>query len=119
MLAHAAEMESLYSKGDKVVTIIAGDFNTDPTDPRFASEQTFALLRENFEWAWENVPPEERITLPAKGRYPDASFDGFLIRGAQVLSCKALPIQGVSDHFPLVLIVHPGNAETHSPSSRP
>jgi len=28
-----------------------GDFNTDPTDLRFASEQTFAILREKPEWA--------------------------------------------------------------------
>ena len=36
----------LSSKDATVVTIIAGDFNTDPTDPRFASEQTLTLLRE-------------------------------------------------------------------------
>ena len=39
LLVHAAEMERLYSKVKKVVTILAGDFNIDPTDPRFASEQ--------------------------------------------------------------------------------
>lgn len=68
------EMERLYSEGAKVVTVIAGDFNTDPTDARFASEQTFSLLRQDFECAWENIPLAERVTLPAKGRYPDASF---------------------------------------------
>jgi hypothetical protein len=36
LLAHASEMERLYSKGAKVAIVIAGDFNTDPTDPRFA-----------------------------------------------------------------------------------
>ncbi len=36
----------LSSKDATVVTIIAGDFNTDSTDPRFASEQTVTLLRE-------------------------------------------------------------------------
>jgi hypothetical protein len=49
-------MESLYSKDAKVVTIIAGDFNTDPTEPRFVSEQTFSMLRDKFEWTWVNVP---------------------------------------------------------------
>ena len=52
----------------KVVTIIAGDLNT---DARFAPETTFALLKENFVWAWENVPLSKRVTNPAKGRYPD------------------------------------------------
>ena len=40
-----------------------------------------------------------------KCSYPDASFDGFLIRGAQVLSCKTIPIQEVSDHFPAILTI--------------
>ena len=105
LLAHVAEMESAYSGSGKIVTIIAGDFNTDPTDARFASEETFALLKEKFVWAWENVPLSERVTNPAKGRYPDACFDGFLVRGATKLSCKPIPIQGVSDHFPVVLTV--------------
>jgi endonuclease/exonuclease/phosphatase family metal-dependent hydrolase len=98
-------MERLYSTDAKVVTVIAGDFNTDPTDPRFAEEKTFEMLRRKFEWAWENVPLSERVTLPANGRYPDASFDGFLVRGAQVLSCKAIPIQEVSDHLPAILTI--------------
>lgn len=80
-----------------------GDFNTDPTDARFASEGTFAVLREKFAWSWENVPLSDRVTNPAKGRYPDACFDGFLVRGARILSCKPISIGGVSDHFPVVL----------------
>ena len=92
-------------KDAKVITVIAGDFNTDPTDPRFASEQTFALLREKFVWAWENIPLSERVTLPASGRYPDASFDGFLRPEAQICSCKPMPIQGVSDHFPAIVTI--------------
>jgi endonuclease/exonuclease/phosphatase family metal-dependent hydrolase len=97
-------MEMLYSKGAKVAVVIAGDFNTDSSDPRFASEQTFALLRAaGFACAWKNTPLPERVTLPAKGRYPDASFDGFFVRGAQTLSCKPIAVHGVSDHFPSVL----------------
>jgi hypothetical protein len=60
-------------------------------------------LRANgFEWAWKNVSLAERVTLPANGRYPDASFDGFLIRGTRALSYKAFPIQAISDHFPAI-----------------
>jgi endonuclease/exonuclease/phosphatase family metal-dependent hydrolase len=106
LLAHACEMQRLYSKVADIATVIAGDFNTDPIDPRFASEQTFKVLRAaGFEWSWENIPAPERVTLPAKDRYPGASFDGFLVRGAQVLSCKANPIQEVSDHFPAILTI--------------
>ena len=85
--------------------VIAGDFNIDPTDARFASEATFALLREKFVWSWENVPLSERVTNPAKGRYPDACFDGFLVRGTRILSCKPISFRGVSDHFPAILTV--------------
>jgi endonuclease/exonuclease/phosphatase family metal-dependent hydrolase len=105
LLAHVAEMESAYSGSARIVTILAGDFNTDPTDARFASEETFSLLREKFAWAWDFVPLSERVTNPAKGRYPDACFDGFLVRGAAKPSCKPMPIHGVSDHFPVVLTI--------------
>jgi endonuclease/exonuclease/phosphatase family metal-dependent hydrolase len=105
LLTHVAEMERVYSQNAKIVTIIAGDFNTDPTDDRFASEGTFALLKEKFVWSWENVPLSERVTNPAKGRYPDACFDGFLVRGAAKISCMPIPIRGVSDHFPATLTV--------------
>jgi endonuclease/exonuclease/phosphatase family metal-dependent hydrolase len=105
LLAHVVEMESAYSGTAEVVTVICGDFNTDPTDARFAVERTFAILKEKFVWPWENVAISQRVTNPAKDRYPDACFDGFLVRGARKLSCKPIPIQGVSDHFPVVLTV--------------
>ena len=111
LLAHAAAMEQAYAGSGKVVTVIAGDFNTDPTNARASAqnlddpEETFTLLREKFVWSWEEVSFAERVTCPAKGRYPDACFDGFLVRGAQILSCKPLPIQGVSDHFPVLLTI--------------
>jgi hypothetical protein len=98
LLAHAAEMERLYSKGAKVATVIAGDFNSDATDPRFASEHTFSLLcAAGFAWAWENIPLPEPVTLPAKNRYPDASFDGFFVRGPGCVLASQLA-QGVTDH---------------------
>ena len=105
LLTHVVEMESAYSGSVKVVTVIGGDFNTDLTDARFASEETFALLKEKFAWSWEKVPLMERVTNPAKGHYPDACFDGFLVRGARNISCKPIPVEGVSDHFPVVITV--------------
>ena len=68
LLAHTSQMETLYSKSEGVVTVIAGDFNTDSTDPRFASEQTFALLRAaGFAWAWEGIPLPEHVTPSGEG----------------------------------------------------
>ena len=62
------------------------------------------MLREKFVWSWENVPLADRVTNPAKGRYPDACFDGFLVRGARNLSCKPDPVsEEFSDDFPAVL----------------
>jgi endonuclease/exonuclease/phosphatase family metal-dependent hydrolase len=104
LLNHVAEMESAYSGGAKVVTIVAGDFNTDSTDARFASEKTFALLKEKF--SWENIPLSDRVTNPARRHYPVASFDGFLVRGDRiVVTCNPISIPGVSDHFPVLLEV--------------
>jgi len=71
----------------------------------FASKSCALMLSEKFAWAWDNVTLSERVTLPAKGRYPDASFDGFFIRGTQNFSCKPIRITEVSDHFPAVLII--------------
>jgi endonuclease/exonuclease/phosphatase family metal-dependent hydrolase len=98
-------METAYAGSGKVATVIAGDFNTDPTDARFASEGTFGLFKDKFTWAWEGVPFQERVTNPANGRYPGACFDGFLVRGARIVSCKPIPIRGVSDHFPAILTI--------------
>jgi endonuclease/exonuclease/phosphatase family metal-dependent hydrolase len=70
LLTHVTEMEKLYSTEARIVTVIAGDYNTDSTDPRFATERTFELLQEyGFHWAWEAVPLNERVTVPSGGRW--------------------------------------------------
>ena len=59
-------------------------------------EQSCALLlSEKFAWAWDNVTLSERVTLPAKGRYPDASF----IRGTQNFSGKPIRIRKSASIF--------------------
>jgi endonuclease/exonuclease/phosphatase family metal-dependent hydrolase len=103
ILAHLGRMTPLY--GQTAPVIICGDFNTDPSDPRFSRERTFQIFQEaGFKWPWEGVPLKDRITLPAKGSYPDACFDGFLFRGdLKVQRCQPLPVTGVSDHYPIAL----------------
>jgi endonuclease/exonuclease/phosphatase family metal-dependent hydrolase len=104
LVAHAEEMAALYGQRFQVAVIIAGDFNTDPTDPQFAEDKTFEVFEQaGFEWAWKNVPPQARVTHPSKGRYPDATFDGFLLKGAKLLSTDVLSRVSVSDHRPAVL----------------
>ena len=107
LLAHVFAMEKLYSARARVVTVIGGDFNTDATDPRFAGKRTFGLLRQfGFRWAWDGVPLDERVTVPSEGRYPDASFDGFFVRGAEIVSSEVIPADGVSDHLQVKLVTN-------------
>ena len=104
LVAHVKAMESLYGKRGPVAVVIAGDFNTDPTDPQFAGEETFALFTEaGFQWAWQNTPREKRVTHPGRGRYPDATFDSFLTKGVKVISSDVLAGTSASDHNPVVL----------------
>jgi len=40
-------------------------------------------------------PLSDRVTLPTKGRYADACFDGFLVRGVQNFSSKPICIRAL------------------------
>jgi endonuclease/exonuclease/phosphatase family metal-dependent hydrolase len=100
--AHIKAMEKTY--GPAPAVIVCGDFNTDPADSGFAEERTFKILPAvGLQWPWENTPLAERVTLLADGKFPDASFDGFLIKGLTVESCLPTIIDGVSDHRPVAL----------------
>jgi len=104
LIAHAMNMEKLYGKRGMTATIIAGDFNTDPTDPQFAQDKTFdEFKRAGFKWVWETTPREKRVTHKGNNKYPDATFDGFLTKGTQVVSAEALPATQASDHNPVLL----------------
>jgi len=63
--------------------VIMGDFNTSPNDPKFAEEKTIrGLLSAGFTSAAQGLSPEQRTTLPGKGRYPDNDFDHILLSPA-------------------------------------
>jgi endonuclease/exonuclease/phosphatase family metal-dependent hydrolase len=84
--------------------VICGDFNTDSINRDVPSERTFKLFLESgFFWSFEGVPHNLRITCPAKGRYPAASFDHIFVKnlGRPVAS----PLGSVvgSDHLPVVV----------------
>ena len=80
--------------------IIAGDFNTDPRNKRFAGENTVQILVDaGFTNCFEGLPLEKRGTHPGTSRYPDSTLDYICHRGFEggdepVLS-PAVPL---SDH---------------------
>ena len=97
----------LIESGPLVLTIVGGDMNTSLDDPRFAAETTLRDLRArgHFRWAWEGVPADARLTLPAEGRYPSVCFDHIFFRGdddVRLLGCSLEPTDHTaSDHRPV------------------
>lgn len=86
--------------------IIGGDFNTDDPNTLAApspGEITFGLLRKaGFRWSFDGVPHADRITCPAKGKYPPACFDYFFTKGLAGPASQVKPAAG-SDHLPVLL----------------
>jgi endonuclease/exonuclease/phosphatase family metal-dependent hydrolase len=86
LVAHMKAMNDAYAKLGALSWIVGGDFNTAPDEPRFATEKTIANLRaDGFQWSWQGIPFNSRITVPADLRYPAASFDHIFFRGATLL----------------------------------
>jgi endonuclease/exonuclease/phosphatase (EEP) superfamily protein YafD len=82
LVAHLKAMEAAYGKLGTLSWIVGGDFNTAPDEPRFGSEKTIPTLRaDGFQWCWQGVSFNSRITVPADLRYPAASFDQIFYRG--------------------------------------
>ena len=91
LLAHMEAMKQAYRKLGNLHWIIGGDFNTAPGDSRFSSERTARdLLGHGFQWAWQNIPNESRITLPPDRLYPAACFDHIFYRGAALQHARVL-----------------------------
>ena len=55
-----------------------------------------------FFWAFEGIPLRSRITIPGKGRYPDACFDHIFTRNLGRSVAKVLN-SSASDHRPVVV----------------
>ncbi|HEX4631321.1 MAG TPA: endonuclease/exonuclease/phosphatase family protein [Chthoniobacterales bacterium] len=90
LLAHMKTMNNAYGKLGALSWIVGGDFNTAPEEPRFATEKTIASLRaEGFQWCWQDIPFNSRITIPADLRYPAASFDHIFFRNATLIKSWA------------------------------
>lgn len=104
LILHTESKDERLVKPDALV--IGGDFNTDDPDTQAGQspgERTFSFLRKaGFNWSFEGIAHADRITCPAKGRYPPACFDYFWTRGLSKPLSSVKPAKG-SDHLPVVL----------------
>jgi len=91
-------------EGEAVV--VAGDFNTAKEQTNFAGDRTLLKLEEKgLFWTFEGIPLEHRITIPGKGRYPDACFDHIFVRNLGRPVASVLKATPGSDHWPVVVDV--------------
>jgi endonuclease/exonuclease/phosphatase family metal-dependent hydrolase len=104
LIEHTQSKEDRLLKADAI--IIGGDFNTDHPDMPAAqspSERTFGYLyKSGFQWGFEGIEHAQRITCPAKGRYPAACFDHIWTKGLGDPKAKVLKATG-SDHLPVAV----------------
>ena len=98
VLAKIRSLRQTYGDGLKIV--VAGDFNTDTDDARFISEATLrSFYGAHFRSCFRGLKPEDRVTHPATGPYPDATFDYILYFGFGDMSGRYLfPGGPYSDH---------------------
>ena len=96
--------ESPFNKTNQFkVVIVGGDFNTTLDQNEFASERTLTIFTDNqFESKYEGVDSKQRITIPGKGKYPDATFDYLFVRPKLISSKPIITPVTVSDHYPVV-----------------
>jgi endonuclease/exonuclease/phosphatase family metal-dependent hydrolase len=98
ILAKIRSLRQTYGEGLKVV--VAGDFNTDTDDARFVSEATLrSFYGAHYRSCFTGLKPEDRVTYPATGPYPDATFDYILFLGFDDMTGRYLfPGAPYSDH---------------------
>lgn len=100
---HIDQMQSAYAKLGSIACIIGGDFNTSLDDRRFVAEKTLPYLIDGgFDWALKSLRPNDRVSLPAGGGFPAASFDHIFYRGIKLERAWIGSISPhASDHRPV------------------
>ncbi len=98
VLAKIRSLRQAY--GDKLKVVVAGDFNTDTDDARFISEATLrSFYGAHFRSCFRGLKPEDRVTHPGTGPYPDATFDYILYIGFGDMTGRYLfPGSPYTDH---------------------
>jgi endonuclease/exonuclease/phosphatase family metal-dependent hydrolase len=92
--------------------VIGGDLNTNRDQPMFASEKTLGVLEaEGFADAFKGLKRSNRITWPAKGGYPDATFDYVFVRGADPAGAPLVMRTDLSDHCPVACDIEVGEKQ--------
>ncbi|MEO8427521.1 MAG: endonuclease/exonuclease/phosphatase family protein [Verrucomicrobiota bacterium] len=101
LLRHAGSVQFfLTNRIDSI--IIAGNFNTTVDQTRFISEKTLRLLEAaGFANGYANVPVQNRVTSPGRGRYADVTFDYIYVHGAAFVAQPEISFTELSDHFPV------------------
>jgi endonuclease/exonuclease/phosphatase (EEP) superfamily protein YafD len=100
LAAHMKAMNQAYGPLGAITWVVGGDYNTAPDDARFKTEKTTRTLAAmGLKWCWENIPLENRITLPPDARFPAACFDHIYYRGATLRKTQVIETaQAASDH---------------------
>ena len=93
-----------------LISVIGGDFNSDPTGDNWANDKTLnILIDEGFKWTGKNTPQEDRISWLSDGRYPDACFDHIMVsvpEGFEVSdSVTHKTTRDISDHRAVVMVL--------------
>lgn len=108
LIAHIEEMAALYAPRGRTSVLVGGDFNSDPDDSRYAKDRTIPMLRaSSLEWAFQDLSPAKRVTIPAAREFPDGTFDHILFRGLKLLSVKVANGSASSDHNPVAAQFQP------------
>jgi endonuclease/exonuclease/phosphatase family metal-dependent hydrolase len=84
--------------------VVVGDFNTSKEQLNLAGDRTLTKIEQaGFAWGFQGIPLEHRITIPGKGRYPDACFDHIYTRDLGRPAASVLKDTPGSDHLPVVM----------------
>jgi endonuclease/exonuclease/phosphatase family metal-dependent hydrolase len=98
-----AHLDSIQDHFPDPVVVVGGDFNLLLNRPGMDHEQTLEYFKcAGFHSGWDGVPFAERVTWPARGRFDDACFDYFMVRGIAPSNSELLTdFDHLSDHRPV------------------
>lgn len=99
VLVMLKELQQRY--GERLTRVaVAGDFNTNEDEDSFVSESTLrSFYGAHFRSCFRRWKKHQRVTHPASGGYPDATFDYILYRGfGSKIVRRIYSDQKISDH---------------------
>lgn len=102
--------ERAKSHNMNLISVIGGDFNSDPTSDNWANDKTLRILAEDgFKWTGKNSAQDDRISWLSDGRYPDACFDHIMVSASEGYevsdSITHRTTRDISDHRAVTITV--------------